>query len=595
MCGLTAIFSYGNSAALVDEAELLRIREAMIARGPDGAGSWVSTDQRVGLAHRRLAIIDVGITGAQPMELRDGAGNMRLQIVFNGEIYNFKQLRADLITKGSVFTTNSDTEVLLRLYDYYGIDMVEHLRGMFAFVIWDDAKKGMLLVRDPYGIKPLYYNDEGGTLRIASQVKALLAGGAVSTTPDPAGHVGFFTLGYVPEPHTMYEKIQSLPAGTSLWIGRGGQRSQNTYFNFRSQMTILESTSPNFSKEEFREALIETTELHLISDVPVGVFLSAGLDSASIMALAAEIAVEQMETMTLRFDEFANSRLDEAPMAADIAKLYNTRHQTRTVKGADFIQEKDKLLRAMDQPTIDGVNTYFVAKEAADMGLKVALSGVGGDELFGGYDSFRQIPSLVRNIGWIPGIGELGTAFRVFSGPILKHLTSPKYASFFEYSGDYGSAYLLRRGLFLPWELTDFLEPEFVQKGWRDLNLRQNLNMTFDGVNQPHNKIALLESIWYMRNQLLRDADWAGMAHSLEIRTPLVDATLFGKIANRGYSKYDMALSPKMPLPTNVIKRPKTGFGIPVRNWLLDNNARSGFDRGERGWARTVYENFSTA
>ena len=267
MCGLTAIFSYGNSAALVDEAELLRIREAMIARGPDGAGSWVSTDQRVGLAHRRLAIIDVGITGAQPMELRDGAGNTRLQIVFNGEIYNFKQLRAKLITKGSVFTTNSDTEVLLRLYDYYGIDMVEHLRGMFAFVIWDEAKKGMLLVRDPYGIKPLYYNDEGGTLRIASQVKALLAGGAVSTTPDPAGHVGFFTLGYVPEPHTMYEKIQSLPAGTSLWIGRGGQRSQNTYFNFRSQMMILESTSPNFSKEEFREALIETTELHLMSDL----------------------------------------------------------------------------------------------------------------------------------------------------------------------------------------------------------------------------------------------------------------------------------------------------------------------------------------
>jgi len=247
----------------------------------------------------------------------------------------------------------------------------------------------------------------------------------------------------------------------------------------------------------------------------------------------------------------------------------------------------------MDQPTIDGVNTYFVAKEAADMGLKVALSGVGGDELFGGYDSFQQIPSLVNKLGWIPGVGKLGVVFRVLSGPLLKHLTSPKYASFFEYSGDYGSAYLLRRGLFLPWELTEFLDPDFVRKGWHDLNLRQNLNKTVDGVGSSHNKIALLESMWYMRNQLLRDADWAGMAHSLEIRTPLVDANLFGKITNRGFSKSDMALSPRLPLPSGVLKRPKTGFGIPVRNWLLDGTEELDSDRGERGWAKTVYNSFN--
>ena len=595
MCGLTAIFSYENNAALVDEAELLRMREAMIARGPDGAGSWISSDRRVGMAHRRLAIIDIGISGAQPMALRDDAGGLLLQIAYNGEIYNFKQLRAELISQGSIFTTNSDTEVLLRLYARYGIDMVRHLRGMFAFVIWDEAKKGMLLARDPYGIKPLYYNDEGGTLRVASQVKALLAGEAVSTAPNPAGHIGFFTLGYVPEPHTMYEKIQSLPAGTSLWLDRDGKRNQGTYFNFQSEITELENITLKASKEELRAALIETAKFHLISDVPVGVFLSAGLDSASIMALASEVAGKQMETMTLRFDEFAGSSLDEAPMAADIAKLYGTRHQTRTVKGADFSQEKDDLLRAMDQPTVDGVNTYFVAKEAADMGLKVALSGVGGDELFGGYDSFRQIPSLVGKLGWIPYIGVLGAAFRVLSGPLLKRLTSPKYASFFEYSGDYGSAYLLRRGLFLPWELTDFLEAEFVQKGWQDLNLRQNLNMTVEGVSKSYNKVSLLESTWYMRNQLLRDADWAGMAHSLEIRTPLVDTTLFAKLAGRGFSKSDMALSPKTPLPTSVIKRPKTGFAIPVRDWLLDNELKSGSDRGVRGWAKFVYDKFLLA
>jgi asparagine synthase (glutamine-hydrolysing) len=450
----------------------------------------------------------------------------------------------------------------------------------------------MLLARDPYGIKPLYYNDEGGTLRIASQVKALLAGGVISTTPNPAGHIGFFTLGYVPEPHTMYEKIQSLPAGTSLWLDRDGKRHQNLYFNFQSEMAELENFSLEPSKEELRSALIETIQNHLIADVPVGLFLSAGLDSASIMALVSEVAGEQMETLTLRFEEFLNSTQDEAPLAADIAKLYNARHQTRTVKGTDFIQEKHKLLAAMDQPTIDGVNTYFVAKEAADMGLKVALSGVGGDEIFCGYDSFRQIPSLVNKLGRIPCVDKLGTAFRILSGPLLKRMSSPKYASLLEYSGDYGSAYLLRRGLFLPWELPEFLDAEFVKKGWQDLNLRQNLNITAAGVKKSANKVSLLESTWYMRNQLLRDVDWAGMAHSLEIRTPLVDVELFSKIAARGFSKLDMALSPEVPLPAHVINRPKTGFTIPVQAWMESEDGRSGAERGVRGWAKSVYGNF---
>ena len=592
MCGLTAIFNYDHGATPVNETELLNMREAMIARGPDGAGSWISPDRRVGMAHRRLAIIDIGSSGAQPMSLCDDAGNMLLQISYNGEIYNFRELRAELASQGCVFKTNSDTEVLLHLYSRYGINMVKHLRGMFAFVIWDEVKKGMLLARDPYGIKPLYYNDDGRSLRIASQVKALLAGGVISTSPDPAGHIGFFTLGYVPEPHTMYQNIQCLPAGSTLWLSSGGQKSLNVYFSFQAEMARLESVPLETSTKQLHAALIETVKYHLISDVPVGVFLSAGLDSASIMALVSEVAVEQMETITLRFEEFENSSRDEAPLAAEIAKLYNTRHQTRTVKSTDFIREKDDLLKAMDQPTIDGVNTYFVAKEAADMGLKVVLSGAGGDELFGGYDSFRQIPSLVGTLGWIPGIGKLGTAFRVLSGPLLKRLTSPKYASFFEYSGDYGSAYLLRRGLFLPWELTEFLEPEFVKKGWHDLNLRQNLNKTIHGVDGSYNKVALLEATWYMRNQLLRDADWAGMAHSLEIRTPLVDANLFGKVTGRGFSKSDMALSPAIPLPTSVISRPKTGFGIPVRNWLIDSVEKTGHDRGGRGWAKTVYNSF---
>ena len=277
MCGLTAIFSYGDNAPPVDEAELLRMREAMIARGPDGAGTWISDDRRVGLAHRRLAIIDVGASGAQPMALRDEAGKIRLQISYNGEIYNFKQLRAELEAQGRKFTTHSDTEVLLHLYDRDGANMLRHLRGMFAFALWDDAKQGMLLARDPYGIKPLYFADDGGSLRAASQVKALLAGGAISTAPNPAGHVGFFTMGYVPGPHTMYKNIKSLPAGSSLWVDRQGRKSDNKYFDFRAEMTVCENSNSVASPEELRAALVESVEHHLVSDVPVGVFLSAGL------------------------------------------------------------------------------------------------------------------------------------------------------------------------------------------------------------------------------------------------------------------------------------------------------------------------------
>jgi asparagine synthase (glutamine-hydrolysing) len=590
MCGLTAIFSYGDTAPPVDEAELLRMREAMIARGPDGAGTWVSNDKRVGLAHRRLAIIDVGPSGAQPMELRDDTGKSRLQITYNGEIYNFQKLRAELIAEGRNFTTNSDTEVLLHLYDRDGADMLPKLRGMFAFAIWDETKQGLFLARDPYGIKPLYYADQGGTLRVASQVKALLAGGAISTAPNPAGHVGFFTLGYVPEPHTMYRNISALPAGSSLWIDKSGRKNERLYFDLTEKMTELEGASPVASAEELRTALKESVEHHLVSDVPVGVFLSAGLDSASIMAFVSEVAGSQMETMTLRFDELAGGLWDEAPLATDIAKLYDTRHQTRTVRGEDFHADKKKLLAAMDQPSIDGVNTYFVSKEAADMGLKVALSGLGGDELFGGYDTFRQVPSLVQNLGWIPGLRTLGAGFRILSGPVLKRLTSPKYASLFEYSADYGSAYYLRRGLFLPWELPEFLDGELVREGWRELSLINTMNASVAGVGQPRNKVAVLESMWYMRNQLLRDSDWAGMAHSLEIRTPLVDATLFVQLAARGFSKQDMARSPKVALPESVLNRPKTGFAIPVRDWLQGQGNDEGGERGVRGWAKTIYE-----
>src|SRR5436190_12741080 len=225
MCGVNGLFAYNSAACAPDEHELLATRDAMAKRGPDGAGAWWSGDRRCGLAHRRLSILDLSDRAAQPMLSDDGA----LAITFNGEIYNFPQLRAELEAKGARFRTTSDTEALLHLYALYGPEMVHRLRGMFALAIWDSARQGLFLARDPYGIKPLYVADDGWTVRFASSVKALLAGGKVSRDPEPAGSVGFFLFGSVPEPFTLYRQIRALPAGCSQWIDRAGPREPKPY------------------------------------------------------------------------------------------------------------------------------------------------------------------------------------------------------------------------------------------------------------------------------------------------------------------------------------------------------------------------------
>ena len=586
MCGLNAIFAYAAGAPPVDVAELIAVRDAMAARGPDGAGQWLAADGRLGFGHRRLSIIDLAETANQPMSLDAG----RLVITFNGEIYNFRELRAELEAQGQRFRTQSDTEVLLHLYDRDGAAMVERLRGMFAFALWDAGRRGLLLARDPFGIKPLYYADDGRTLRVASQVKALLAGQGIDGEPDPAGHAGFFLLGSVPEPHTLYRSIRALPAGCTLWAEESGFGAPTPYFDISRTLAERDGQPVVGS---LRHHLLDSVRAHLVADVPVGVFLSAGLDSATIAALAAELTdAGRLDTLTLAFDEFIGTAQDEAPLAETVAADLGTRHVTRRVTGAAFREDRDRLLAAMDQPTIDGVNVYFVAKAAAEAGLKVALSGLGGDELFCGYDSFRQVPRLVGALGRIPGMAEAGRLFRVLSAPVLSRLASPKSAGIFELGTRYGDAYLLRRGLFMPWELSSVMEADMARAGLADLNLTGHLESCQGDVQGGKRKVAALEMSWYMRHQLLRDADWAGMAHSLEIRTPLVDATLFRALAPvlgspSGPDKRAMAQTPARMLPRAILGRPKTGFAVPVRDWLLGDAA--GRERGLRGWARTVH------
>ena len=588
MCGIAGAHVYAAGARPVDREALLRTRDAMIPRGPDGAGLWVSDDGRTGLAHRRLSIIDLSEGGAQPMHLDGG----RISITFNGEIYNFRELRAGLEAEGRIFVSDSDTEVLLHLYDRDGAAMVEKLRGMFAFAIFDAAKNAVFLARDGFGIKPLYYADDGKTIRFASQVKALLAGGGIDTRPCNPARAGFYVFGYVPEPWTMFEGIRPLPAGCTMWIDANGARKPQKYFDVTAELERAAASPAPYDREELRDALLETVRHHLVADVPVGAFLSAGLDSATIVALTSEIEKDALRSVTMGFDAFDGTQFDEAELAETIAAHYGTAHRTQRVRGDDFRDQYKRLCNAMDQPTIDGVNTYFVSKVTAETGLKVAMSGLGGDELFGGYPSFREVPQIVRTFGWVPGLRCAGRAFRKVAAPVVSSFTSPKYASLFEFGTCWSDAYLLRRALFLPWELPGLMDPEAAADGWKRLEAETGLRTQVDRLPTARAKVSALEATWYMRSQLLRDSDWAGMAHSLEIRVPLVDTFFFRRIAPMLVSaappgKRDMASTPARPLPDEVLNRPKTGFAVPMRDWLLEDDPGA-TERGFRGWARRI-------
>jgi asparagine synthase (glutamine-hydrolysing) len=590
MCGIAGIYGYRHEAPPVDREELLRIRERMFSRGPDGAGLWIAPDQRVGLAHRRLAILDLTEAGAQPM-LDPDTGH---QIVFNGEIYNSPALKAELEIASHAFRSHSDTEVLLKLYAVHGQDMLHKLRGMYAFAIWDARYQSLFMARDPLGIKPLYYADNGKTFRFASQVKALLKGGAIDTSPEPAGHVGFFLWGSVPEPYTLYRHIRALPAGHWIRVEQG-RPSAPTCFDSVTQRLAQASQNPRAMPDDEALALIadatrQSIQAHLLADVPVGVFLSSGLDSAMLAATAARMG--EVRTITLGFDEYQGTPKDESPLAEELARQLAARHSTVRITAAEFHADYEKLLDAMDQPSIDGVNTWFVAKAAASQGLKVALSGLGGDELFASYPSFQQVPNMQRRLAGFHRVPGLGKGIRIVTAPVLKRFTSPKYASLLEYGGSLGGAYLLRRGLYMPWELPEIMNPDIARAGWQQLNALSDLAGITEGIESSRLAVSALEMTCYMKNQLLRDADWAGMAHSTEIRVPFVDIELIVKTAMAfaaapHLQKRQVAENVASRLPAGFLQRRKTGFSMPVRDWLDEESTTR--KRGLRGWAHTVH------
>ncbi|MGE3298512.1 MAG: asparagine synthase (glutamine-hydrolyzing) [Porticoccaceae bacterium] len=580
MCGLNAIYAYHPSAPPVDRGELLRVRDRMRARGPDGEGAWYSPDGRVGLGHRRLAIIDLDPRAAQPMASADGLAVLS----FNGEIYNFRSLRAELVADGLVPRTESDSEVLIELYRRHGEAMLARLRGMYAFALWDAKRAALLLARDPYGIKPLYYADDGWSVRVASQVKALLASPQVSRLPEPAGQVGFALFGSVPEPFTLWQEIRALPAGHLAWVDETGVQMPRAHWHLADAFVRNDAA---IDEETLLGHLRDSVSAHRVSDVPVGVFLSAGVDSSALLGGLSDTGGGPVTAITIGFDEFQGQPEDEVPLAREIASRYGARHIVRRVDAAEFAADLPAILDAMDQPSIDGFNSWFAAKAAREAGLKVMLSGIGGDELFGGYDSFRDLPRWRRLMAPIAALRPLAIAMRAVLAALLPRLgLPPKAAGLPELGGTWAGAYLLRRGVFLPWELKHLLPDDVVAAGLYRLQWQALIDQHLAArLPNDHSRVAVLESGLYLRNQLLRDSDWASMAHGVELRTPLVDALLLNQTASaaaglgRSGGKRLLARLPKLPLRTQIVERPKTGFTTPIAGWLQSSEPLQGWRR----------------
>lgn len=588
MCGIAGFLS-SEDGVRIPEDIAGRILDSMEKRGPDASGLWEQAQSRVLMLHRRLSIQDLSESGAQPMHSYD----RNLSIIFNGEIYNKEELRK--LTRDYPYRGTSDTEVILALFEKYGTETPRFLRGMYAFAIWDERRQGLFLARDPYGIKPLYFATTPKGIWFASQVKTLLLAPEVDLAPDPAGHAAFFLFGNIREPHTLYKGIRSLRSGHYLWLQRGQYPREVEFASIAGALAESTEADPPAS---LRDALSASVCAHFLSDVPVSVFLSAGLDSSTVLAIsAAAFPAASLNCLTLGFDECTGTVQDETTDAAYVARYYGTNQRVQIIGRSDFAKESQHFLDAMDQPSVDGINTYFIARLAREAGFKVALSGIGGDELFGGYPSFTGIPKLVNALKRFPASHRWGTALRRWSEPLLKRLTSPKYAGTIEYGGSVEGAYLLRRALFMPWELPEAMDQELAEAGLdtifesefeqRELNRVRELPLRA--------QVCFLESTRYMRNRLLRDADWAGMAHSVEIRTPLVDFTLLRQLAPflRSHTppgKQDMAKTPAKLLPESILRRKKTGFFVPVREWMMDSFGQRP-ERGLRSWAKFVYRN----
>lgn len=596
MSGIAGFVAQGKRPAKPHET-LLRMAASMRRRGPDADGTWIEDQQRVGFAHRRLSVLDTTSASDQPLHL----AQHKLSIVYNGELYNYKELREDLRRQGHVFHTDGDTEVLLHLYERYGLHMLPMIRGMYAFALWDGRQDALIMARDPLGIKPLYYCTADGVVYFASQVKALRP--LLRTeAPDPAGRAGFLLWGSLPEPYTFFRDIHCVPSGAVVTVPLGERlavRQGPTVADLLAHAGTQQiAQSAGERQEVLRAALLDSLAAHMTSDVPIGLLLSAGLGSSAMAGLLSESPFKP-DAITLGFNTIDLEA--EAEVAAATAQWYGLQHHMQFFGPDNYAAVYDDVIEAMDQPTIDGINTYMVTRVAKHFGFKVVLSGVGGDELFGGNPSFHHVPRIRRSVSWASRIPGLGKAVRIAVAPAARRFTSPKLASLLEYGATTQGAYLLRRGLFMPWELRKVMDPDLAAEGLRILEADPLSGLDIPSGMPAHfadrASLHMLEMTMYMRHQLLRDSDWAGMANSVEVRAPLADwkllTTLAPYIVRGAFSKQDMAVSPHRPLPPAVLNRVAIPFNLPVREWIQAGVRGQKPKPGLRGWALHLQSVFS--
>lgn len=569
MCGIAGFVDLKTPDDTRADA-VARMCARMLHRGPDDAGIITRGSATIGM--RRLAIFDPA-NGHQPMTTPDG----RFHIVFNGAIYNFRAIRDELTALGYPFRTQCDTEVLLVAYAHWGERCLARLRGMFAFAVWDAREETLFLARDPFGIKPLYYRHDGPQLVFASELNALLAAGVFSTQIDAlsvADYLGWFA---VPAPRTIYRGIFSLRPGECATF-RGGHLDIRAGWRFRN---VTRETKPCTSRAQFeselRARLEDSIRAHVLADVPVGAFLSGGLDSAVVVGLMSRASNTQLKTFSIGF---AESEFDESADALATARHFGTEHRTRLLTGAEVARDLPTLLAAFDQPTGDGINTYYVSETAREGGVTVALSGLGGDELLGGYPSFRDIPKMAR----------LVPLWHFLPRPLRRRILAElrrrgtryhKLADMLEHARNLQELNSMQRRVF----------PE----SHRHQLLNPAVREAMSGQTPHHPELAALSadlagaglfetiSAWelktYMADVLLRDSDVMSMRHSLELRVPFVDRPLVEWLWHQPSRFKEDRLHPKSALaravadilPPGLQERRKRGFSLPFAQWMRND------------------------
>jgi asparagine synthase (glutamine-hydrolysing) len=569
MCG---IFGIVTRATPISPAILEDATRSLAHRGPDDSGTVLLNENQpepiqIGLGHRRLAILDLSPLGHQPMQ-DPVTGNW---IVFNGEIYNFRELQKELETAGVTFKSQCDTEVILAAYRVWGESCLTRLGGMFAFALWDATKKRLLLARDPLGIKPLYFHQSKQTFVFASEVRTILQTGFVEKKADPAGVLSFLEFGSVYEPWTIVEGVKAVPPGHLLTIENGSVSSREYWNPLRSALT---SETAATIEDRLPTLLRESVLSHLVSDVPVGVFLSGGIDSSALVAVLSQNGV-QANTFSLVFQE---EEFNEAQYSQLIARTFGTKHQEISISQQDTLAALPDALCAMDQPTIDGINTYLVSAKTRASGVKVALTGLGADEMFAGYSNFRRVPrmeSFTKRFSRLPRLARrpLAAAMAFFAG---RDDRGRKLAELAKGLDEGVHAYFLSRMLFGALERQALFLPSNAQASQQSLDQMLQHSIAASDSLDPINRVSYLESHFYMRNTLLRDSDFMSMAHGLELRVPFLDRQLVEACFRIPGSKKLEGISPKslllaslgVELPKQIVNRPKRGFTLPFERWL---------------------------